>query len=129
MSAFKDLSLLNAFVCIVESGSISGGARRLKIPQPTLSRHLRALEESCGATLLRRDTHRMTLTETGRRLLEDARAMLAFAEDAEQRVRRDQTQLQGHLRLFSTIDFGQFLFTRLIASFLKANPTDLCITD
>ena len=122
MGAFKDLARLNAFVCIVESGSISAGARRLKIPQPTLSRYLRALEEQCGATLLRRDTHGMTLTETGRRVLADARMILAFADDAEQRLRDDQTVLRGHLRLFSTIDFGQSTFTRLIASFLQLNP-------
>ena len=78
MTVFEDLSLLRAFVCIVESGNISAGARRLKIPQPTLSRYLRTLEEHCGAALLRRDTHRMSLTETGHRLLADARAMLDY---------------------------------------------------
>jgi DNA-binding transcriptional LysR family regulator len=122
MAAFEDLSLLRAFVCIVESGSISAGARRLKIPQPTVSRYLRQLEEQSGAPLLRRDTHRMSLTETGHRLLEDARAMLALAEDAEHRLREGQTTLSGHLRLFATIDSGQSYVTRLISSFLQINP-------
>ena len=49
MTAFDDLALLRAFVCIVECGIISAGARRLKIPQPTLSRYLRVLEEKSGA--------------------------------------------------------------------------------
>jgi len=122
MAAFEDLSLLRAFVCIVESGSISAGARRLKIPQPTASRHLRTLEEQSGSPLLRRDTHRMSLTETGHRLLADARAMLALAEDAEHRLREEQMTLSGHLRLFATIDSGQFPVTRLICSFLQINP-------
>jgi DNA-binding transcriptional LysR family regulator len=65
MTAFEDLALLRAFVCIVECGSISAGARRLRVSQPTLSRQLRVLEEQCGAALLRRDTHGMCLTETG----------------------------------------------------------------
>jgi DNA-binding transcriptional LysR family regulator len=121
MTAFEDLSLLRAFVCIVESGNISAGARRLKIPQPTLSRHLRTLEEHCGAALLRRDTHRMSPTETGHRLLADARAMLALADEAGQRLHEDQTMLRGHLRLFATIDSGQSMFTRLITSFIQAN--------
>ena len=122
MTAFEDLSLLRAFVCIVESGNISAGARRLKIPQPTLSRYLRMLEEHCGAALLRRDTHRMSLTETGHRLLVDARAMLALADEAGQRLHEDQTVLRGHLRLFATIDSGQSMFTRLITGFIQANP-------
>jgi Bacterial regulatory helix-turn-helix protein, lysR family len=53
MTAFDDLSLLRTFVWIVECGSISAGARRLKTPQPTLSRHLLLLEEHCGAALLK----------------------------------------------------------------------------
>jgi DNA-binding transcriptional LysR family regulator len=122
MAAFTDLSLLHTFVCIVESGSISAGARRMKISQPTASRYLRLLEDQCGAALLRRDTHRMSLTETGHRLLSDARSILSLAEDAEQRLREDQKTLRGHLRLFSTIDSGQFIITRLVSSFLQINP-------
>jgi DNA-binding transcriptional LysR family regulator len=121
MTAFDDLSLLRAFVCIAECGSISAGARHLKISQPTLSRYLRLLEENCGTTLLRRDTHRMSLTQTGQRLLGDARTMLAHAEAADQRLREDQTMLSGHLRLFATIDLGQSIVTRLVSSFLQTN--------
>ena len=112
MTAFDDLSLLRAFVCIVDCGSISAGTRHLKIPQPTLSRYLRVLEEHCGTALLRRDTHRMNLTQTGQRLLEDARTMLAHAEAADQRLREDQTMLSGHLR---------YIVTRLVSSFLQSN--------
>src|SRR5437660_1398492 len=104
MSAFEDLTLLHAFVAIVECGSISAGARRLRVSQPGLSRQLRTLEERCGTALLRRDTHRMSLTETGRRLLGDAKAMLAQADEAERRLHADTTTLSGHLRLFATVD-------------------------
>ncbi|GAA5129765.1 LysR family transcriptional regulator [Luteolibacter yonseiensis] len=122
MTAFDDLSLLRAFVCIVECGSISAGARSLKLPQPTLSRHLRLLEERCGAALLRRDTHQMSLTETGQRFLADARIVLGHADQADQRLRQDQTTLSGHLRLFATIDCGQFIVTRLVSRFLQKHP-------
>jgi DNA-binding transcriptional LysR family regulator len=122
MTAFDDLALLRAFVCIVECGSISAGARRLKIPQPTLSRYLRVLEEHSGSALLRRDTHAMSLTPTGQRLLKDAQTMLAHAEEAQQRLREDQTTLSGHLRLFATMDLGQSIVTRLVSSFLRINP-------
>jgi DNA-binding transcriptional LysR family regulator len=122
MTAFEDLSLLRAFVCIVECGSISAGARRLKVSQPTLSRQLRALEEQCGAALLRRDTHAMCVTPTGQRLLADARTLLAHAEEAHQRLREDQMELSGHLRLFATIDWGQSAATRMISAFLQLYP-------
>src|SRR3954463_2625114 len=97
IGAFENLALLRAFVSIVDCGSISAGARQLRITQPTLSRQLRSLEEVCGTALLRRDTHRMSVTETGQRLLVDARAMLAQAEEADRRLRQDHTTLSGHL--------------------------------
>ncbi|MCY1059539.1 LysR family transcriptional regulator [Nannocystis sp. SCPEA4] len=122
MTPFDDLTLLRDFVQIVESGSISAAARTLKVPQPSLSRHLRALEDSCGTALLRRDTHGMCLTEAGHRLLADARVMLALADEAAQRLHAEQAALHGHLRLFATIDFGQFTVSRLIGRFLQAHP-------
>jgi DNA-binding transcriptional LysR family regulator len=88
MTAFDDLSLLRAFIGIVECGSISAGARRLKISQPTLSRYLRVLEERCGGALLRRDTHRMSLTQTGQRFLADAQTMLAHGGGGPTSARR-----------------------------------------
>ena len=122
MTAFENHSLLRAFVSIVESGSISAGARRLKVSQPTLSRQLRELEDLCGTALLRRDTHQMNVTEAGRRFLAEARAILLHAEEAHQRLRADSTTLSGHLRVFATLDCGQFVVTQLVSQFLKDHP-------
>ncbi|WP_240324380.1 LysR family transcriptional regulator [Trinickia diaoshuihuensis] len=119
---FDDLSLLRAFVSIVESGSISAGARKLRVTQPTLSRQLRALEAQCAAPLIRRDTHRMHLTDAGHRFLADAQALLSLADEAQQRFREDEHALAGNIRVFSTIDFGQSVVSRLIASFIQAHP-------
>ncbi|MDB6039832.1 MAG: Transcriptional regulator, LysR family, partial [Verrucomicrobiales bacterium] len=122
MRAFEDLTLLRAFVCIVECGSISAGARRLKISQPTLSRQLRTLEELCGTALLQRDTHQMSVTEQGQRLLVDAKAMLILGEEADRRFHESYTTLSGHLRLYATVDLGQWVITPLVSQFLQANP-------
>src|SRR5258707_14184194 len=122
MTAFDDLSLLRAFIGIVECGSISAAAGRLKIPEPTFSRYLLVLEERFDGPLLGRDTHQMSLTQTGRRFIADAKAMVAHAEEADQHLREGQTTLSGHLRLFATIDNGQFIVTRLVSSFLQINP-------
>lgn len=122
MTVFDNLFLLRAFVCIVESGNISAAARKLGLAQPTLSRYLRTLEDRCGNILLYRDTHRMRLSSVGHQFLEDARSLLALAEEAEQRLRNDQATLEGSIRLFATIDFGQSVVSRLITSFIQANP-------
>jgi len=122
MSMFNDLTLLRAFVSIVESGSISAAARKLRVTQPTLSRQLRSLEAQCAAPLIRRDTHRMHLTDAGHRFLADAQALLSLADEAQQRFREDEHALAGSIRVFSTIDFGQSVVSRLISSFIQAHP-------
>src|SRR5580693_9023702 len=122
MTMFTDLTLLRGFVSIVDSGSISAAARHLHLTQSTLSRQLQSLEDQCGTVLLRRDTHRMRLTDTGHRLLADARALLALAEESEQRLRNEQTAVEGNIRIFSTIDFGQSVVSRMIASFIHMHP-------
>jgi DNA-binding transcriptional LysR family regulator len=122
MSMFTDLTFLRGFISIIDSGSISAAARHLHLTQSTLSRQLQSLEHQCGAVLLRRDTHRMRLTDTGHRLLADARALLALAEESEQRLRNEQTAIEGNIRIFATIDFGQGVVSRMIASFMQAHP-------
>lgn len=121
MSAFEDLSLLRAFVRVVEAGSITAAARTLRLTQPTLSRQLQTLEERSGTQLLFRDTHRQKLTPAGHQMLADARLLLAMAEEAGQRLKGDQVAVRGHIRLFSTIDFGQTVVSRMIASFIQSN--------
>ena len=107
MTIFSNLALLRSFVSIAESGSISAAARNLGTTQPTLSRQLAQLESECGSVLLRRDTHRMHLTDMGAKVLADARAMLAMAEECERRLRADQTTLVGHVRFFSPSTLGR----------------------
>ncbi|MFM0058486.1 LysR family transcriptional regulator [Paraburkholderia phytofirmans] len=122
MSIFDNLDLLRAFATIVDSGSISAAARKLRMTQPTLSRQLQTLEAESGTALLRRDTHRMSLTEAGQQILIDAQALLSMAEECESRLRNAHVALSGKIRVFSTIDFGQTVVSRLISSFIQANP-------
>lgn len=122
MTGLEDLRLLRAFVRIAESGSISAAARVLNATQPTLSRQLRQLERAAGVALLHRDTHTMKLTDAGRALLEDARALLGLAESASQRLRAEREVPRGHLRLVSVLDFGQWIVPRLLAAFRDRHP-------
>ncbi len=122
MNLYDDIAQLRTFVAIVDSGSLSAAARRLNSTQPTISRQLRALETRAGATLIQRDTHRMRLTHAGHQVLEDAKAILDLVDESEERLHDEQSQLKGHIRLFATIDFGQFVVSRMLGSFLEMHP-------
>jgi DNA-binding transcriptional LysR family regulator len=122
MTALDDLRLLRSFVRIAESGSISAAARAMNLPQPTVSRQLRQLEQASGVVLIRRDTHALSLTAAGHRLLEDARELLDLAAAASERVREETSAARGHLRIVAVLDTGQWIVPHLLAGFRKTQP-------
>ncbi len=86
-----DLRQLRYFTAIVEQGSFSKAATKLRVAQPALSQHLRHMEDELGVALLHRGTRGVLPTEAGERLLLRARAILAeFARIARQRPGRDR---------------------------------------
>lgn len=122
MTHLNDLRQIREFVQIADSGSISRAARVLGVAQPTVSRRLAALEAEVGSSLLRRDTHTMSLTEAGRTLLADARELLALADRMGGRLQRERESLRGHLRLVSVVDVGQWVVSRVLSRFQRQYP-------
>lgn len=70
-----------AFLAVLETGSLSGAARRLNLAQPTVRTRIEALEAALGTPLFTRSPGGLTPTERGQALHEHARAM-ALASDA-----------------------------------------------
>ncbi len=75
-----DWTQARAFLATAEAGSFSGGARKLGLTQPTLSRQVAALEEDLGVTLFERIGNALQLTETGLDLLDHVRVMADGAD-------------------------------------------------
>ena len=67
------MSILSA---VVEAGSLSAGARAMRMPLATVSRKVAELETGLGAQLLLRSARGLTLTDTGEAYLEAARRIL-----------------------------------------------------
>lgn len=56
--------LHRSVLAVLRQGSLSGAARTLGLTQPTIARHVAALEESLGVTLFLRTQHGLSPTET-----------------------------------------------------------------
>ena len=71
------------FVRVVETGSFSRAARDLGITQPTVTRHVAALERHLGVRLLNRNTRRLSVTEPGRTYYERGKSLLELFEETQ----------------------------------------------
>lgn len=86
-----ELRHLRYFVAVAAHGSFNRAAEILHLTQPPLSRQVRDLEEELGVTLLVRGKNAVKLTEAGELFYEEAREVLARAEEAIARVRGGDT--------------------------------------
>jgi len=66
-----DIALLEEFLTLTRHQNYSAAAAALFMTQPTLSKHIRRLEDELGVRLFSRDTHRVALTAAGRAILPD----------------------------------------------------------
>lgn len=94
-----ELRHLRYFVAVAEHGTVSKAARKLFIAQPPLSQQLKQLEAEIGTPLFVRLPRGMQLTPAGECLLEDARAILARAQQAPLRAREHAHSSQTVVRV------------------------------
>jgi DNA-binding transcriptional LysR family regulator len=120
MDRFDELVV---FTAILDSGSLTAAARRLRRSSPAVTRTLAALEQRAGTRLIERTTRRLSPTEAGQRLARQARQLLADYGDALQNLKQKRdAPLQGLLRVTAPSLFGRWHIIPLIASFQDAHP-------
>jgi DNA-binding transcriptional LysR family regulator len=94
-----DLRQLRYFITMAEELHFSRAAKRLHLDQPTLSRHIRRLEEKLGVKLFDRTTRSVTLTGAGEAFLGKAREVIDAAAAAVSAARDAASGRTGLLRV------------------------------
>jgi DNA-binding transcriptional LysR family regulator len=101
------MTAMETFVTVVDAGSFSAAARRLKLGQPAVSKSIAQLDEHLGARLLLRSTSGLTPTDAGQRFYKHARRAIDEADQAEQAVRESSDGLSGRLRIGAAVTFAR----------------------
>ena len=110
---------LEAFVAVVDYGSFSEAARKLYLTQPTISAHVRSLEEELHTKLILRTTKKTTITTRGYQLYDSAVRMLEIRNN----LLKNFTGVQKHMidLAASTIP-SSYLLPEILAAFGKTHP-------
>jgi len=115
-----DPVLLRTFLAVAETSSFTGAASRLGISQPTVSQHVRRLEEAVGRRLFVRDTREVRLTDNGDAMAGFARTIIAAETAAENYF--GGAAMQGRLRFGAADDLAITQLPRILRQFRALHP-------
>lgn len=115
MDRFDAMSVLLA---VVEEGSLSAGARRLRSPLTTVSRKVADLEQHLGTRLLVRTSRRVALTDAGRDYVAASRRILEQVEEAERAAAGEYSEPRGELSVTAPVVLGRRHVLPVAAEFL-----------
>ena len=126
------LQAIRLFVRVVDLGSFSKAAADLGIGQPSATKQVAQMESGLGARLLHRSTHGVTPTEIGTLYYEKCKLIVHHVEEADSLAALQQAQVQGGLRINTSVAFGRRVLAPLLMHFMDLHPrlqVDLTVDD
>lgn len=117
-----ELSHLETFVKVVQTGSFTRAAEQLRSQKAQVSRVVSQLEAELGVRLLARTTRSLSLTEVGREFFERAVGILGAADEARRAVQHAQGEPRGTLRLTCGVEFGLLAVNGWVRDYLRRYP-------
>ena len=110
---------LEAFVAVVDYGNFSEAARKLYLTQPTISAHIRSLEEELHALLIIRTTKKLTITTKGYQLYDSAVRILDIRNNLLENFTGSRKQI---IDLAASTIPSSYLLPELLAGFGRMYP-------
>ncbi|RMG50821.1 MAG: LysR family transcriptional regulator [Acidobacteria bacterium] len=117
-----DLRLLEIFCCVYEERSFSRAAQRLHLTQPTISGHIKSLEEYFGISLFDRLGREVRPTRAGELLYEHGHRIVDMKRRAIEGMHRFLGRLEGDLHLSTSTIPGEYLLPSMLGRFRKRYP-------
>jgi DNA-binding transcriptional LysR family regulator len=117
-----DIYQLQVFLSVYRNRSFSAASRELHLTQPSVSIHVKKLEEELCVRLFDRVGRRTIPTEDGRRLFERAEELVEKLKDLKSGFVRQEAAIRGILPIGATGIPGSYVIPPLAAEFTKLNP-------
>ncbi len=119
----RDWALVQSFLAVAELGSLSAAARQLDRSQPTLGRHIRALESDLDTLLFDRHARGLILTEGGNELLPYASQMRDAMNAIALTAAGQSQQLAGTVRITCSVFASHYLLPPVFAELRALEPS------
>jgi DNA-binding transcriptional LysR family regulator len=117
-----DLMRLTVFIHAADSRNFSQAAKELHITQPTVSHHIKALEQDIGKTLFDRGGQKLSLTEAGRLLLPWARKLVRESIELQEMMASIEAKIVGQLQIACSTTAGKYILPQFAGRFRARHP-------
>lgn len=107
---------------MIEQKSFSKAAKTVHITQPTVSSHIRDLEEHFGCSLIDRFSRHVMPTRAGEILYSYARKLISLRDEAETAMAEFHGTIKGKLHIGGSTIPGTYILPRMAGEFCRANP-------
>ncbi len=117
-----DLNRIATFVRVVEAGSFTAAARKLRVPVSSVSRAIANLEWELGVRLLHRTTRRLSLTDGGQHFFQRMQTVISETEEATRAVAGLAAEPRGLVRITAPPEMGALAFPSIVARLIRRHP-------
>ncbi|NBV01237.1 MAG: LysR family transcriptional regulator [Burkholderiaceae bacterium] len=117
-ATFRQLRL---FLALVDTGSVSGAARKTFVTQPTASMQLKELSETIGEPLFEVIAKKVYLTQAGEKLALTARAMMDEWTGFQQELAEMKGLTRGQLKV-AAVSTAKYFIPQMLGEFCRQYP-------
>ncbi|MBW2648260.1 MAG: LysR family transcriptional regulator [Deltaproteobacteria bacterium] len=128
---------MRSLVCLAEERSFSRAARKMYLTQPSLTKHIKNLEEETGVQLVDRKSREMSLTPEGRILCESAKRVFALIDDTGEKIASMKENESGSIRIAASTIPATYILPHSLSRFrdrhkdihchVRTNDSDLTL--
>ena len=117
-----DLRRLEIFIKLMETGSFSKTAREFNLTQPTISGHIKSLEQQIGLALFDRDRRRVKPTDAASVLITYANRITDLSREASVALEQFRGRISGKMTLGGSTIPGTYILPEIISLFQRKYP-------
>lgn len=118
------LEELKTFIAVVEHKNFTKAGEHLNLSQPSVSIHIKNLENTFGVTLINRSIKQKTIfiTESGYILYKRAKEIINLLDLTSMEVKNNSNSIKGHLKIGASFTIGEYVLPAFLSNFLKKYP-------
>ncbi len=128
-SSWLNYHHLYYFMVIATEGSIANASKKLRVGQPALSAQLKQFEDSLGVQLFQREHRRLTLTDTGVKVLDYAKEIFRIGNELVQNLNDNQTANRTHVQIGALDSVPKTVIGAVVQTALELNQCAVSVLE